>query len=350
MEKIAQQYKVSICAPIYNGSEYLEQLLDSLISQIDNNVEIVLCDDCSIDETYKIAKTYADKYPYIKLYKNDRNIGMDRNFDKTARLANGEYVWFTGQDDIFEKGALNKLLTILENQPNIDFVYFNYKFLNETLTKVASTPSPFLLDSDRLFTDHISYFDEFDQAPHFLPAAVMRREYWESTPTLVFYDTHYVQVGVWLYNFRGKTTYIVASPDYITGRIPENSWKIESGQMLFEIFSGQLEVYHKIFCLKDSVLPKKTYTNKRNNFLINLPAYMVTFSRKGFKKTKLIDDRMKLLFGNNKIVYWFYVLPVVNMGPMSSGLIYKILKRSSLGESFIKFIKKLVVRIDAKVK
>ena len=93
-------------------------------------LKIIICDDCSIDNTLKIAQLYAKKYSNIKVFQRETNGGMDRNFADSALHATGKYIWFCGQDDIFQPGAITKAIAILEDDRTVDMIYFNHTLQN----------------------------------------------------------------------------------------------------------------------------------------------------------------------------------------------------------------------------
>ena len=74
---LKKQPKVSIIMGIYNCEATLKESIESIINQTYTNWELIMCDDCSKDNTFKIAKEYADKYKdKIKLIKNEKNLTL----------------------------------------------------------------------------------------------------------------------------------------------------------------------------------------------------------------------------------------------------------------------------------
>lgn len=247
---------ISICIPTYNGAAVLSETLDSILRQCDENVEVIICDDRSTDHTIEIAKKYSCQKPQVRIFQNSYNLGMDRNFAQSVRHSTGKYVWFSGQDDIFEPGAIAKVFQVLEQYPGLGMIYLNYRFLSGDLSRSVSPP---LLDmpADQVFHGAAEYFKAIDHVPSFLPATLMLRNFWDQVPIEQFFGTHYVQVAVWLYNGRDAEVYVVASPDFITCRMPEESWKFTGGKMLFEIFTGKFFVYKTINQLGDDYVPAR---------------------------------------------------------------------------------------------
>jgi glycosyltransferase involved in cell wall biosynthesis len=319
---------VSLCIPTYNGARTLGETLDSVVAQGFEGLEVVICDDASRDETVAIAEAYATRHAGVRVIYNDKNVGMDRNFARTALHATGTYIWFCGQDDIFLPGAFAKFQEIHARHPQVDVVYFNYRFLNGDLSREVAEPVV-KLSHDGYFTSAKEYFGALDHAPTFLAATVMRRSLWDRTPYERFYDTHYVQMGVILHNLSHARVYVVADPRYVVCRVPEDSWKLRGGRMLFEIHSGSLEVYHTVFHTEENPVPAELFRQKMRHFIRSLPMYVVGFNEKGFRRTPLIETRMKRMFGARLLLYWLYVWPLLHLPAWLCALLLKA-HRSSL--------------------
>ena len=91
--------KVSIIVPVYNEEEYVSTCLISLINQTLDDIEIILIDDNSTDNSLNILLDYAKKYPNIKVYHNEKNIGQGASRNRGLSLATGEYIGFVDSDD-----------------------------------------------------------------------------------------------------------------------------------------------------------------------------------------------------------------------------------------------------------
>ena len=82
---------LSICIPTYNRAEYLAKSLDSLIVQPEfSQIEVVISDNASTDNTEEVCKHYREKYPNIVYYRNQENI-LDRNFPTVLMRGTGAY-------------------------------------------------------------------------------------------------------------------------------------------------------------------------------------------------------------------------------------------------------------------
>lgn len=93
----------------YNGSKYIRKQLDSILSQSLQDFEVVVCDDCSTDDTWNILEKYMKRDKRIHLYRNKKNIGYRKNFEGLVKLCRGEFVAFCDQDDIWMANHLEVL-------------------------------------------------------------------------------------------------------------------------------------------------------------------------------------------------------------------------------------------------
>jgi len=93
--------EVSVIMGIYNCEKYLEEAIDSIMAQTFTDWNMIMCDDASTDNTYNIAKKYADKYPdKFILIKNDTNMGLNTTLNNCLKYAKGKYIARMDGDDI----------------------------------------------------------------------------------------------------------------------------------------------------------------------------------------------------------------------------------------------------------
>lgn len=92
---------ISIAMATYNGAKYIREQLDSLLIQTIPFDELIVCDDCSIDDSSEILKEYAAQDSRIKVYINEQNLGFNNNFQKAISICKGEYIALCDQDDIW---------------------------------------------------------------------------------------------------------------------------------------------------------------------------------------------------------------------------------------------------------
>lgn len=112
--------KISIAIATYNGEKYLREQLESLYSQTMLPDEIIVVDDCSTDNTITILEEYHQRYG-LKYYINEKNLGVNKNFEKAILLCNGDYIALCDQDDVWLPHKIEttykKIKEIENNEP-----------------------------------------------------------------------------------------------------------------------------------------------------------------------------------------------------------------------------------------
>ena len=90
---------VTVCLPTYNGAAPVRRALDALLAQDYPNIELLIADDASTDDTPHICAEYAARHPHLRFRRNARNLGSWGNFAQLLREARGEYLLWASQDD-----------------------------------------------------------------------------------------------------------------------------------------------------------------------------------------------------------------------------------------------------------
>jgi glycosyltransferase involved in cell wall biosynthesis len=127
---------VSIAMATYNGEMFLEKQLDSLFAQSYKNIEIIVSDDHSTDNTIAIVKNYVNKFPNIFLLKNKNDKGVNKNFENAIKHCNGEYIALCDQDDIW---LPNKIEILVNNIEGAALVYHNSLFIDSNAQTMSRT-------------------------------------------------------------------------------------------------------------------------------------------------------------------------------------------------------------------
>lgn len=126
-------FKISIILPVYNGEKYLSQSIESCLNQTFKNIELIIVNDCSTDNSLKIATQYAQKDARIKIINNIENQKLPASLNIGHNEAKGDFITWTSDDNFYEHDALERLLnSLLENEA--DIVYSNI-FLIDNLGK-----------------------------------------------------------------------------------------------------------------------------------------------------------------------------------------------------------------------
>ena len=105
--------KVSIGIPVYNGAKTLASTIEAAINQDYGNLEIIISDNCSTDETQIIAESYQAKDPRIKYVRQEKNFGMTSNFSKVFEYSTGEFFMWAAHDDRHAPNFISSCLPYL---------------------------------------------------------------------------------------------------------------------------------------------------------------------------------------------------------------------------------------------
>ena len=117
---------------IYNCANTLDEAIESILNQTYTNWEFIMCDDASSDNTYIIAKKYADLYPdKFILLKNDTNMGLNYTLNYCLKYATGEYVARMDGDDISLPDRFEKELNFLQNNSEYSIVSTQMEYFDE---------------------------------------------------------------------------------------------------------------------------------------------------------------------------------------------------------------------------
>lgn len=130
---------VSICIPTYNGQDFLLEALDSAIVQTYKNLEIIISDDNSQDNTIDIVESFKSKTDIAMHIVHHQPKGIGANWNNCVRNANGDYIKFLFQDDVLEPNCITKMVSLAIAHPKVGLVYCKRAFLYETTTpQIAS--------------------------------------------------------------------------------------------------------------------------------------------------------------------------------------------------------------------
>ena len=111
---------ISVCMATYNGEKWIDIQLESVLAQLDAQDEVVLVDDVSSDGTLDRIKVIND--PRIRLFINERNLGVDKTFEKALSLALGDYLFLCDQDDIWYPGKVCRIMRAFDENSDVTLV------------------------------------------------------------------------------------------------------------------------------------------------------------------------------------------------------------------------------------
>ena len=151
---------LSIIIQVYNAENFIKRCLDSIIKCNNKKLEIIIVDDCSVDNSYEICKSYENKYDFIKLYKNKKNSGVSFSRNYGIEQARGDYITFVDSDDEISEDYIKSVFEILNSKKDIDYIIFGYKnvFVNKEIE--VSYKNGFIVDYNTFINDYLyNFFD-----------------------------------------------------------------------------------------------------------------------------------------------------------------------------------------------
>lgn len=132
---------VSILIPVYNSEKYLRECLDSVVNQTLRNIEIIIVNDGSTDQSPKIIDEFESRYEFIRVY-HQENRGIEATRSRLLTLARGEYVGWVDSDDCVDSDMFEKLYTSAIEQ-NADVVLCDYEMFPATVKTKRKWYTPY---------------------------------------------------------------------------------------------------------------------------------------------------------------------------------------------------------------
>lgn len=127
--------QITVLLAVYNGSHYIDQQLESMLSQTYTDCKIIVLDDYSTDNTYQLLKAWAVKYPKIRIYRNKSNLGVVRTFEKLLESVDTPYFALADQDDYWLKDKVLRSVELLDKE-KVDLVYTDLFVVDEDLNMI----------------------------------------------------------------------------------------------------------------------------------------------------------------------------------------------------------------------
>jgi glycosyltransferase involved in cell wall biosynthesis len=174
--KPAKTPSISVIMSVYNGELYLQEAINSILSQNDADLEFLICDDASSDGTARILQAIQDSRVFV--HHNEQNLGLTKSLNKILFLARGRYIARMDADDIALPGRLQKQAQFLDANPDVGI-------LGSSVLQIDAQGNPGKTATRPLSPEQISWTSIFDN-PFFHPSVMFRKELLEVTSS---YDT-----------------------------------------------------------------------------------------------------------------------------------------------------------------
>lgn len=206
---------VSICIPTYNSALYLSQTLESIANQTYKNIEVIISDNASTDDTPDIIRTFCNKYGW-HFYQNEFNIGAGNNFNKLIDLANGQYVAIYHADDIYKPTIIEKSVQAFQSKSDLGLVGTMGCAIDQNNNYLQSYNLPKnkyiftkLLDFEHVFKGIL--LSKRDQTLFITPSIMVKKECYDSLGTFDLSERYKsaTDYEMWLRISRSYHAYII---------------------------------------------------------------------------------------------------------------------------------------------
>ena len=293
--------KVSVIIPNYNHARYLSKRIESVLNQSLRNIEVILMDDCSPDNSRDIIADYAAQDSRIRVVLNEQNSGSTfKQWNKGIGLATGEYVWLAESDDYADPEFLATLVSRLDANPAVVLAYCNSYSVDEH-SEPMPTPTwePFLSDLDAELWKHdftrpgLDLVRRFMSFRNIIPnasAVVLRR----STLTQVGPADGSMRIlGDWLFWAKvmaaGQVAYVAQPLNYF--RTHRNNVRSKT----FEDGTALVETTQMLQAMRQYGLPDPVIYRKSLDMLLWLWAFLITRHHAPWEKHQTIYRNLLII-------------------------------------------------------
>ena len=223
--------KLSICIATLNRAAFIGATLDALIAQATPELEIVVVDGASSDDTAGVVGERARAFAGLRYLRLEARGGVDRDFCRAVEEAHGEWCWLMADDDLVKPGAIAAVLAAMTGPAGLLIV--NAEVRNADLSRVvAERRLPFEDDREYPNTDegrHRLLADTGDYLS-FIGGVVMRRDWWMARDQAAYLGTEFVHVGVIFQSPLPGPARVLARP-WIVIRFGNAQWTSRSFQI-----------------------------------------------------------------------------------------------------------------------
>jgi len=203
--------KLSICIATFNRGKYIGETLDSILSQIEPGVELLVVDGASTDDTPGVMARYLARHPAIRYFREQINSGVDRDYDKAVGYATGEYCWLMSDDDILKPGAVQYILSAIDGRS--DLIVLNSEIWNADFSeRLLDRRLRTVTDIEYAEKDRERFFVGTANHLSFIGCVVISRRFWLSRDRASFYGSLFIHVGVIFQYPAIKNAKVIAEP------------------------------------------------------------------------------------------------------------------------------------------
>jgi glycosyltransferase involved in cell wall biosynthesis len=179
---------ISIGLPVYNGEQFLEKTLDSILAQTFKDFELIISDNASTDRTQEICQEYAHKDRRVRYYRNEKNIGAAPNYNRVFELSRGEYFKWASHDDLCAPEFFERCINVLKENPSVVLCFSKTVVIDEYGQFLRSFSNNLDLSSKKPYERFKKYRERLSKSNFCDPVfGMMRTSQLKTTPLIGSY-------------------------------------------------------------------------------------------------------------------------------------------------------------------
>ena len=286
---------ISVVLTTYNGAQFIEKQLESLIKQTLPFNELIICDDNSADDTKSILAKYSAQDSRIKVFYNSHNIGFKANFEKALGFSTGDYIALCDQDDIWHTNHLEILYRNIRDKMLVcgdaELIDGRGKKLNQRLSNIKN----FKKESENcqsIFRFIMYYQNPFQGASMLLrreflsialpiPYSVKYHDVWFGHLACIMTSFKYVYEPITFYRMHGnnasgshtKRNALITLLGHLFKKNLENNRREIIESLITRQMSNEESIWQLLVEAKDYYLCDRTIANRISNFFFELKNY-----------------------------------------------------------------------------
>lgn len=309
----SKRYKLTIAIPVYNGSIYIQETLNSITAQPWDacDIEILISNNASTDNTETIVQEYSRTHNIpISYFRNVRNFGFDGNIDLVVSRARGEYVWILGCGERLRQGCILSILSLLRSD-EYDNVLLNFDIITSYASnKQTEVKNNFNIFGNRIFLSRDLFFLETKFGITPISANIVRKESWNAIadePLLTVGWCHVERIIRILSRSAYKKSLLVGDICFSLIR-DDTGWWMKDGNLLH----NAMKMRKIIQQLLDKPFNRATKTALLEE------SYQSTFQTIRQSKTHGLRITKKILRDaiscySSKMSFWLFLLPLLTV-------------------------------------
>lgn len=251
---------LSICIATYNRGNFIGDTLRSIVPQLDKDIEIVIVDGGSSDNTEEVVLNFSRQFNSIKYFRLEKKGGIDQDYDKAVEFSKGNFCWLFSDDDLIKSGSLREIKVKTLTDPSLIIV--NAELRNHDLTNILKDRYLEIFKNVVYESDPNSFEDFFKKNAEFLSfigCVVIKRDLWISRDRRSYYNTRFIHVGVIFQKLLPNKIIVIQEPHIII-RLGNAEWTKLGFEIWMFFWPKLIHSFHQFrFSSKASITPQFPY-------------------------------------------------------------------------------------------